>query len=134
MKEVDDDSPIWENHDSERDEHPDFLVDNPDYEDGFKWDCCAETGGENGCKHTKHKTSVNVIVDSNSESIEPGAIRKRMNGLVGWSSCAVCVESFDANSTHTRPCMEHPGMHTPGRKGSPGRKPHMLNFDRVQNT
>jgi hypothetical protein len=32
-------------------------MDEPDYVDGYKWNCCDELGSEEGCMKTKHKAA-----------------------------------------------------------------------------
>lgn len=52
-----DDDGFWDDHDDDCHGDPWDLIDEPDYADGFAWDCCDRKGSEEGCKQTKHKTA-----------------------------------------------------------------------------
>ncbi|RDW75420.1 hypothetical protein BP6252_06562 [Coleophoma cylindrospora] len=54
-KEADYASDVWADHDENCHGIIDQLDDDPEYEDGFLWDCCEELGSVKGCKKTKHK-------------------------------------------------------------------------------
>ncbi|PMD27004.1 hypothetical protein NA56DRAFT_697154 [Hyaloscypha hepaticicola] len=61
-KEADFEDDFWADHDEDCHGDIDDLVDDPDVQDGFKWSCCGELGDAEGCKWTKHKSDINVIV------------------------------------------------------------------------
>ena len=62
LKEADFEDDFWADHDEDCHGDIDDLVDDPDVQDGFKWSCCGELGDAEGCKWTKHKSDINVIV------------------------------------------------------------------------
>jgi hypothetical protein len=76
-KEVDDESSMWDDHDPDCHGDPSYFVDDPNYAEGFMWDCCEKSGDDEGCKSTKHKADVNVIIDRVPEYIPPATNRKR---------------------------------------------------------
>jgi len=59
QKEVYEDDDFWADHDNDCHGDPwdPRLMEDPDLEDGYKWDCCDKLGGEEGCMQTKHKTA-----------------------------------------------------------------------------
>ncbi|RFU26178.1 hypothetical protein B7463_g10171, partial [Scytalidium lignicola] len=77
QKEVDDDSYIWNDHDDRCHGPPSAFENDPSYADGFMWDCCDESGDHAGCKQTKHKAAVNVIVPLPLPSPPPKKAPKR---------------------------------------------------------
>jgi hypothetical protein len=56
-------------------EYRDFE-DDSDMAEGFRWTCCNRAGDNIGCKGTKHKAKVNMIVKK-APAIIPKAGRKR---------------------------------------------------------
>jgi hypothetical protein len=54
-KEVDYKSSTWYDHDEDCHGAYDDLIDEPDYQSGFIWDCCDKTGDSAGCKTEEHK-------------------------------------------------------------------------------
>lgn len=60
---MNDDDDFWADHDPNCHGEPSSFVDDPDYDEGFAWDCCESQGGAPGCLVTKHKANVNQVVD-----------------------------------------------------------------------
>ncbi|KAK5675881.1 hypothetical protein LTS10_011613 [Elasticomyces elasticus] len=54
-KEVDGDSDTWADHDWRCHGEPDAHVDDPDYADGFMWDCCEAPVSAEGCETDRHR-------------------------------------------------------------------------------
>jgi hypothetical protein len=44
-----------------RGDYEDFIED-ADVAEGFRWSCCDQPGDNEGCKSTKHRADVNVII------------------------------------------------------------------------
>jgi hypothetical protein len=44
------------------------TVDDPDYAEGYAWDCCGQLGDEQGCKSTKHRAKSNLLVITQAPS------------------------------------------------------------------
>ena len=60
------DSFTWCDHDEDCHGRIMDHIDDPDYENGFEWSCCENSGGYVGCKSTRHKASVNRVVEGKS--------------------------------------------------------------------
>jgi hypothetical protein len=60
-KEAYHDDDFWADHDEDCHGDIDSFRDDPNYAEGFKWSCCDELGDNEGCKSTKHKSTVNEI-------------------------------------------------------------------------
>ncbi|ESZ89899.1 hypothetical protein SBOR_9711 [Sclerotinia borealis F-4128] len=56
-KDVDDESDFWDDHDEQSHGDPSLREDDPDFADGFIWDCCEGSGSATGCKNTRHKVT-----------------------------------------------------------------------------
>ncbi|RDW85422.1 hypothetical protein BP5796_03747 [Coleophoma crateriformis] len=54
-KEPDYESDFWADHDENCHGIIDQLGDEPEYDEGFLWSCCEESGSVKGCMKTKHK-------------------------------------------------------------------------------
>ncbi|KAK4540252.1 hypothetical protein LTR36_009657 [Oleoguttula mirabilis] len=54
-KDVDDESSTWDDHDERCHGDPYSLMDDPTYEDGYRWICCDKRGGEDGCVASRRK-------------------------------------------------------------------------------
>lgn len=53
---------FWADHDVDcHGDYEDFIND-ADFAEGFQWSCCDQPGDNEGCKSTKHKAGVNVII------------------------------------------------------------------------
>ena len=55
QKETDRDSSVWDDYECDIDGDMDDLVDDPECQDGFFWDCCDGKLGSVGCKRTRHR-------------------------------------------------------------------------------
>lgn len=108
-KELYEDDDFWADHDDQCHGDPYSFRDDEDYAEGFKWSCCDNLGGDEGCKTTKHKAPVNVI-----QSIEVGQINKRRAeeeiARPVYARCAKCEKRYDINDNTTEECASHPGM------------------------
>ncbi|KAN0107875.1 hypothetical protein V8E51_007617 [Hyaloscypha variabilis] len=65
-KERDEGASVWDDleeygHDLRKCEEDDY------YAEGFRWSCCGEEGDHNGCKSTKHKSEVNIVIPVESQ-------------------------------------------------------------------
>lgn len=60
----------WDDHKPWLRGEPEELDNDPDYEDGFLWNCCEKTGGEEGCITTKHRAA------KNDEPTEEPAVKR----------------------------------------------------------
>jgi hypothetical protein len=72
-KDWDDEAPIWDDLE-EHWGHPRDFADDDDYSEGFEWSCCNERGDHEGCKSTKHKADINVIMQR-PKCIPPAATK-----------------------------------------------------------
>ncbi len=54
-KDLDTEADIWADHDPSCHGNPHDFDDDPDYAEGFKWDCCDEDATTEGCKTSKHR-------------------------------------------------------------------------------
>ncbi|KIW57532.1 hypothetical protein PV05_06073 [Exophiala xenobiotica] len=54
-KDLDTEADIWADHDPSCHGNPHDFDDDPDYAEGFKWDCCDEDAITEGCKTSKHR-------------------------------------------------------------------------------
>lgn len=59
---MDYDSSMWDDHDPRCHGRYEDFEDDSDFARGFTWSCCEKEGDDEGCKSTKHKADVNVIV------------------------------------------------------------------------
>lgn len=67
MKIANDESDFWADHDVDCHGPYEAFEDDPDFADGFLWDCCDKPGDDPGCKVTKHKVAVNLVVPAPSK-------------------------------------------------------------------
>ncbi|PMD36423.1 hypothetical protein L207DRAFT_637519 [Hyaloscypha variabilis F] len=58
---VNNEDDFWADYDEPCHGYIDDLMDELDFQDGFKWSCCDELGDAEGCKWTKHKSDLDVI-------------------------------------------------------------------------
>ncbi|KAF8847921.1 hypothetical protein BDZ45DRAFT_698792 [Acephala macrosclerotiorum] len=65
-KEVYDDDDFWADHDEDCHGIIEDLKDDSTYDEGFRWSCCDEDGSSPGCQNTRHKASVNQVVEKAS--------------------------------------------------------------------
>ncbi len=49
------DDHFWADHDPDCHGDPESFEDDPDFAEGFKWDCCEKDGSASGCVTTKHR-------------------------------------------------------------------------------
>ncbi|KAK5191249.1 hypothetical protein LTR92_008968 [Exophiala xenobiotica] len=54
-KYLDVDSDLWDDHDPKCHGNPQDFEDDPEYGEGFMWDCCDEDGTTEGCTTSKHR-------------------------------------------------------------------------------
>ncbi len=71
-REIYEDDDFWADHDDLCHGDPASFEDDPDYAEGFIWSCCKKLGDDEGCKTTKHRAQMNVILDD-----VPNAANKR---------------------------------------------------------
>ena len=76
MKTVDYDSDMWADHDEDCHGSYESFIDDPNYAEGFAWDCCDQPGDDEGCKSTKHKANVNLVVPPVAPALAQGKKRK----------------------------------------------------------
>jgi hypothetical protein len=67
MKTVDYESDFWADHDENCHGPYEAFEDDPDYAEGFIWDCCDKPGDNEGCKATKHKAKMNLVAPARSK-------------------------------------------------------------------
>ncbi|KAH7408054.1 hypothetical protein BKA64DRAFT_437947 [Cadophora sp. MPI-SDFR-AT-0126] len=60
-KELYEDDDFWADHDDQCHGDPHSFEDDPDFAEGFQWNCCDNLGDHEGCMTTKHKAPVNII-------------------------------------------------------------------------
>lgn len=77
----DDENDFWADHDENCHGRIDDLEDVSDYAEGFVWECCRRYGDDEGCKFTKHKAEVNLLLDYPAAE---GGKRSRENGQMGF--------------------------------------------------
>ena len=53
---------MWDDHDPDIHGRYSDFEDDPEYSTAFTWSCCDKEGDDEGCKSTKHKANVNIIV------------------------------------------------------------------------
>jgi hypothetical protein len=61
-KSVDYESDFWADHDENCHGPYESFEDDPHYAGGFIYECCDKPGDDEGCKSTKHKAAVNILV------------------------------------------------------------------------
>ena len=76
MKIVDYESDFWADHDVDCHGPYESFEDDPDFAEGFIWDCCDKPGDDEGCKSTKHKAKVNLVVPTPLPVLAPSKKRK----------------------------------------------------------
>ncbi|KAF7855435.1 hypothetical protein EAF04_010178 [Stromatinia cepivora] len=54
-KELDEESDVWDDYDDRKHGFAEAHEDDPEYADGFRWDCCGNPGSDKGCKNVRHK-------------------------------------------------------------------------------
>jgi hypothetical protein len=76
MKEAYHESDFWADHDENCHGPYDAFKDDSDFAEGFTWDCCDRPGDDEGCKSTKHKANVNLVVPAPPPVPAPSKKRK----------------------------------------------------------
>jgi hypothetical protein len=105
------DAETWDDHDV--DCHGDYMdfEDDSDYAEGFSWSCCDRPGNDEGCKITKHKAKVNIIVQA---AVPPLASKKRKaTGELARTKelkCALCGKRYDPRAADGEHCFFHTGI------------------------
>ncbi|CZR59438.1 uncharacterized protein PAC_09330 [Phialocephala subalpina] len=122
MKENDYEADVWADHDPQC--HGPYSDFEDDYEmaSGFIWSCCDEEGNNPGCKSTKHKASVNLIVNK-APVIAPKRGQKRKvtqvtitvgeAQVVEKARCQRCRQRFNVYENKRTACLHHPGTKIP---------------------
>jgi hypothetical protein len=75
-KELYHDDDYWADHDPNCHGDPESFIDDDDFAEGFQWTCCDQPGDNNGCKSTKHKAAVNIIIVDELPEAMTGRKRK----------------------------------------------------------
>ena len=52
---------MWDDHDENCHGQCESFEDDPDYAEGFIWECCDKPGDDEGCKTTRHKARINIV-------------------------------------------------------------------------
>ncbi|KAB8300885.1 hypothetical protein EYC80_002813 [Monilinia laxa] len=55
IKDVDHDSDFWADHDDDAHGDPQSFEDDPDFAEGFIWDCCKQLATEKSCMNSRHE-------------------------------------------------------------------------------
>jgi hypothetical protein len=128
-KELDYESEFWADHDERCHGPMDSFFDDPDYADGFLWDCCQESGSNEGCKSTKHRTALNeirypppVVITSAEHPINVLANDRKRKAEAQmqrptYARCGNCERRFDVDDNNTKSCVYHPGYKTIDNEG-----------------
>lgn len=123
-KELDYESEFWADHDERCHGPMKSFFDDPGYADGFIWDCCQESGSNEGCKFTKHKAAVNEIrypppvVISSAEllnNVLANSKKRKAEAQMQrpiYARCGNCERRFDVDDNNTKSCVYHPGYKT----------------------
>ncbi|KAI9858505.1 MAG: hypothetical protein M1813_006446 [Trichoglossum hirsutum] len=61
-KDVDDNPEFWAYHLVNGSGPCEARANDPDFAEGYAWDCCGEPGDGEGCKSTKHRAKSNLLV------------------------------------------------------------------------
>ncbi|KAF8847874.1 hypothetical protein BDZ45DRAFT_606751 [Acephala macrosclerotiorum] len=118
-KEVDYEADVWDDHDPQC--HGPYSDFEDDYEmaSGFVWNCCDEQGDNPGCKSTKHKASINLIVKKapvaapkRGQKREASQVTTTIGDLqvVEKARCRRCHQKFNVYENKRTACLYHPGM------------------------
>ena len=78
---MDYDSSMWDDHDERCHGRYEDFEDDSDFARGFTWSCCEKEGDDEGCKSTKHKAKVNIIVPRARE-VPAGKKRKASKEII----------------------------------------------------
>lgn len=87
-KNPDYDADTWDDHDENIHGRLSDLGDDPEYTDGYMWDCCERRGDDIGCRRGMHKArnQINCIVRDKTRKrkvdlIDEGNAFKRIRAL-----------------------------------------------------
>lgn len=80
-KEQDDSSSAWEDDYGEMGS-PEDLVDHPDYQHGFKWDCCDQKVLEEGCVVSKHVPKEDAVAKKMRPAL--ASVSANVNGAASF--------------------------------------------------
>lgn len=84
-KEVNDDADTWADHDENVHGHPEDLMSDSTYEEGFIWDCCDETGSADGCVVSKHEPKESQDSNKARKILQPIS-RNVVHGIVNGTA------------------------------------------------
>jgi hypothetical protein len=107
---------MWDDHDPDIHGSYSNFEDDPEYSTAFTWSCCEKEGGDEGCKSTKHKADVNIIVLKPVAVPQPPAAtakkRKASKEILrpSFARCENCNWRFDVNDNNKKDCVYHPGL------------------------
>jgi hypothetical protein len=112
---VDYDSSMWDDHDPDCHGRYEDFEDDSDYAAGFTWSCCEKEGDNEGCKSTKHKADVNIIVFKPvmPQTPAPTAKKRKASEEIlrpSFARCENCNWKFDVNDNNKKACVYHPGI------------------------
>lgn len=113
MKEIYEEADIWADHDPRCHGRPNDFKDDSDMAEGFVWDCCDKLGNEEGCKSTKHKATINLIVKKLPVMApKRGQKRKAVEEIriSDKARCRRCFQKYEVDSNKRTACTYHPGM------------------------
>jgi hypothetical protein len=107
---------MWDDHDPDIHGRYSDFEDDPEYSTAFTWSCCEKEGDDEGCKSTKHKADVNIIVLKPVVVPQPPAAtakkRKASEEILrpSFARCENCNWRFDVNDSNKKECVYHPGI------------------------
>jgi hypothetical protein len=70
-KEIDEDHETWDDWEEGMRGPMEDTASDSEFAGGYIWTCCQKRGDEDGCKETRHKSSVNRVVKSKAEFVTP---------------------------------------------------------------
>jgi len=106
---------MWDDHDPDIHGRYSDFEDDPEFSTAFTWSCCEKEGDDEGCKSTKHKADVNIIVLKPVVVPQPPAAttkkRKASEEILRpfFARCENCNWRFDVND-NKKECVYHPGI------------------------
>ena len=108
-KSIDYNSSTWDDHDERCHGTYDSLEDEPDYAEGFMWNCCDMAGDDKGCKKTKHKTPANRVVQV-VQARKPNPLKRKAREELHrptHARCSECYKRFYLRDNHNNACSSH---------------------------
>ncbi|KAM3414871.1 hypothetical protein BST61_g10014 [Cercospora zeina] len=86
-KTVNYDSDIWADHDDACHGPPEAHENDPDYDEGFWWECCEEDGGSIGCVVSRHEPKEDEASNKARKILQPIS-RNVVHGVVNGTAAA----------------------------------------------